>query len=277
MPPPNRPVPARLLSLAAGVLPEFTPEQAVHAAAEAGFDAAGIWHDRDSWTDRRQRAVRDALENTGLVALDMEVLWLQPGQDRHHHDALIDAALALGAHNLLCISSEPRLHDTKRRFEQVCRRAGDNGLRVVLEFMIFTEVRSLADAVEVVTDVGAPAGGVLVDALHLQRTGGAPRDLADLEPRQLPYVQICDAPLAAPATDAGSLLEEALWGRLLPGCGELPLAGLLAQLDPQLPVSAEIRSRALAAGYPDADARARVVLEATRTYLDAVAGDQSHI
>ena len=36
-------VDARLISLASGVLPEFTPQETARAAAKAGFKAVGLW------------------------------------------------------------------------------------------------------------------------------------------------------------------------------------------------------------------------------------------
>ena len=76
---------------------------------------------------------------------------------------LIDAGKALGARNLLCVSSEPDITDTKKRFEAICRRAEDTDMRVVIEFLMITEVRSLQQALEIVTDVAHPAGANPLD------------------------------------------------------------------------------------------------------------------
>ncbi|MDZ7921171.1 hypothetical protein [Rhodoferax sp.] len=67
----------RLISLAAGVLPEFSPEETVYAAAQAGFTAAGIWCDLPSWDRGRGERVAQALAETGLCALDLEVSVVQ--------------------------------------------------------------------------------------------------------------------------------------------------------------------------------------------------------
>jgi hypothetical protein len=64
----------RLISLAAGVVQEFSPEDVVRAAAQAGFNAVGIWCDSDTWSTQRTRDVVSALLDTGLCALDLEVL-----------------------------------------------------------------------------------------------------------------------------------------------------------------------------------------------------------
>jgi sugar phosphate isomerase/epimerase len=99
---------------------------------------------------------------------------------------------------------------------------------------------------------------VLVDTLHLARSGGRPADLTAVPALLLPYLQVADAPAAGPGEAAG-LLDEALNGRLLPGEGALPIGETLATV-PAVPLSFEVRSRALRGGWPDPVERARRVL-----------------
>jgi sugar phosphate isomerase/epimerase len=258
----------RLISLAAGVVQEFPPEAVVYAAAAAGFNATGIWCDLASWNNRRGDRVRTALADTGLCALDLEVVWLKPGEALDTHDAMIEIALDLGVRNVLCVSSEPNLARTKLRFEHLCKKAEAGTLRVVLEFLAFTEISSLQQSLEVVQDVAHPAGGILVDALHLRRTGASPLDLRKIAPALLPYIQLCDASAMPQDSSPEGLLEDALYLRRLPGDGELPLREILAELHPQLPLSLEIRSRALLEKFPsDPLARAAHVFAATQRFL----------
>jgi sugar phosphate isomerase/epimerase len=262
----------RLISLAAGVVQEFPPEDVVYAAAGAGFNATGIWCDLTSWNSARNDRVKTALKETGLCALDLEVMWLKPGEALSTHDAMIEIALDLGVRNVLCVSSEPDIAHTKKRFEYLCRKAEAGTLRVVLEFLAFTEVRSLRQALEVVQDVSHPCGGILVDTLHLQRTGASALDVSTVNPTLMPYIQLCDASAEPQDSSPDGLLEDALYLRQLPGEGELPLKEILAQLDPQLPLSLEIRSRALLEKYPDDPfARASQVFEVTQRFLQTAA------
>jgi len=262
----------RLISLAAGVLPECTPEATIRAAAQAGFTAAGIWCDLASWDRRRTARVAQALDETGLCALDLEVAWFKPGEPADAQDAMVDIALELGARNILCVSSEPDATRTRQRLGHLCRRAERGDLRVVLEFLAITEVRSLPQALAIVRDVDHPAAGILVDTLHLHRTGGAARDLRDIDPRLLPYLQLCDASAALADDSPEGLLEDALYLRRLPGDGELPLRDALAAVDPRIPLSVEVRSRALMQRFADdAAGRAAAVLAATRRFLQTPA------
>jgi sugar phosphate isomerase/epimerase len=258
-----------LLSLAAGVLPEFAPEQIVRAAAEAGYAATGIWCDMATWTDATTRAVAQQLRSGALQALDIEVIWIRPG--REVTDAarrLIDVGGTLGARNVLIVSANPNLADTKTQFAKLCEHASSAGMRAVLEFLMIAEIKTLAQAVEVVTDVGHPAGGVLIDALHLTRCGATAADVARASPALFPYAQLCDAQAQLLNTDYNTYLVDALDGRCAPGEGELPLRELLAALPANLPLSLEVRSKHYRDAYPDPVERARAVLAATKRFFN---------
>ncbi len=258
-----------LLSLAAGVLPEFAPDAIVAAAADAGYRATGIWCDTETWTEATTRAVATQLRDGSLQALDIEVIWIRAG--REMSDAarrLIDIGGELGAHNVLIVSANPNLADTKRQFSALCDRAAAAGMRAVLEFLMIAEVKTLAQALDIVADVGHPAGGVLIDALHLARCGGSPADVAPLDPSLLPYAQLCDGPASLARTDYEGFLTDAVDGRCAAGEGELPLRELLAVLPSKVPLSLEVRSKRYRERYPNAAERARAVLAATRRFLD---------
>lgn len=120
----------------------------------------------------------------------------------------------------------------------MCEMARDHGLRVDLEFMRWRPVATVQQACAVVTGAGQANSGVLVDALHLFRSGGQVADIAAVDPRLLRAVQLCDAPMLAPAE--ALIIPEAREGRLLPGQGQLPLAALLAALPGDVDISVEV-------------------------------------
>ena len=128
----------RLISLAAGVVQEYPPEQVVYAAAEAGFNAVGIWCDLDTWTNERTDKVKKALTETGITALDLEVVWFHPGEAIDTHNRFVDIAKAIGARNILCVSSETDINETKKRFKHLCQLTQGSDIRVVLEFQAIT-------------------------------------------------------------------------------------------------------------------------------------------
>ncbi|MET0579305.1 MAG: TIM barrel protein, partial [Ilumatobacteraceae bacterium] len=199
------------------------------------------------------------LAETGITPLDMEPVILGRGADPG--DALVDTAAELGVRNVLLASGPAERAAVVQRFGELCDRAAPGGVVVVLEFLPIFSVGTLADAVAVVTEAARPNGGVLVDTLHLARSGGSPDDLAVVPARLLPYLQVADAPTDPPARGREALRDEALHGRLLPGEGELPLGAALAAV-PDVPLSLELRSSALMTRYPDPTERARVVRSA---------------
>lgn len=258
------------LSLAAGVLPEFSPEQTVAAAIEGGWPAAGIWYDPATWTPATTIEVRDRAADAGLAILDIEVIWLKPGPDDPAHFAAIDAGAAIGARNVLIVSSEDDASRAAAKLNRLGNHAAAADLRACLEFAAFTTVGSLASALALLNAADCDNLGLLIDPLHLARTGGSPADLSSVDPQRFPYAQFCDAPAhGPPPSNVPEIIREALDLRLMPGDGDLPLDELLALLPPATPLSVELRSAALRDDHPDAADRARALLAATQRWFAA--------
>jgi sugar phosphate isomerase/epimerase len=251
----------RLLSLAAGVCPETEPADFVAACADAGWPACGIWFDAASWSDAVATEVRRRLDDTGLIALDMEPVFVTPDGD--HGERMIDAAASIGAGNLLVVSRGVDDGAFAERFGELCDLAAPHGIGCSVEFMRFMSVTDLPQALGVLDVVDRPNGALLIDNLHLARTGGTVADVAAIEPTRLPYVQLCDAPAAAP----DDLYTEAVDGRQLLGRGELPIRELVTALPAHTALSMEIRSAALRSAFPDPVDRARRVLETSISAL----------
>jgi sugar phosphate isomerase/epimerase len=248
------------------------PVEAVDVAAASGWPAVGLWYDDDTWDSRTTTAVRRRLDADGVVALDIEPIILMPAgaeTDAMLPDSairMLEVGAAVGARNVLVASREPDTARVAAVVHHLCEIAWPLGMRVVLEFLPIMAVRTLAEAVAIVTEADHPAAGVLVDALHLERSGGTPADVSAVSRHLLPYAQICDVAPDAPADVAG-LLAEALHGRLLPGDGSAPLLDLMDALPAGCPLSLEMRSRALMAGFPEPVERGRVVLAAITKLL----------
>ncbi len=261
----------RLVSLAAGTILDVGPAQAVSVASTAGWPAVGLWFDPASWTDATTRDVRQRLGDTGVVALDVEPIILGRGADSGDGgERLLDAAAELGVPYMLMASGGADDDRVMTRLTQLCEYASANapGVRIALEFLPIFSVASLTQALAIVRGTNRSEAAVLVDTLHLARSGGVPDDLVGLDAALLPYLQLADASAVVPADIAG-LRDEALDGRLLPGEGVLPLRQVLANV-PGVPISVELRSRSLMDRYTDPVERARVVLDATRRVIAAV-------
>jgi len=143
-----------------------------------------------------------------------------------------------------------------------------------LEFMAFTEIKTLQQAIDVVSDVAHPKGGILIDTLHSTRTGATLSQLQAIDPQWVSYLQIADAMLEPADTAIDSLIEEALYQRLLPGDGELPLNEMIAALPENIPLSAEIRSRDLISTFADNPlGRAERVYQGCKHYFEQLNDD----
>lgn len=242
---------------------DATPPELVSAAAGAGFDAVGI----RVWPASTEPAypmlgdtpmMRETLRrlgDSGVRVLDVEVLRLRP--DSRHDDALriLDAGKRLGARDVLVICNDPQETRLVERFGAICEAAKERGMRACLEFMIFSSVKTLADAVRILNRTAHPAAAILVDALHMQRSGAAPAEVAALPPDWLPYAQLCDAPFEPVRPPEDVALTEARTGRLFPGDGGLPLCELIHALPAEAPLSVEAPVAKLAGKPPEEIAR----------------------
>ncbi len=232
-----------LLSLAHLSLIAFSPEQLVRAAGEAGFDLVDLRLAPATPTD--QVYAGDALKalclslppilrDAGLGVWDVEIIRLNERTRAEDYLPLMETAARLGARRmkLVCDSADhARIAEVMGR---LCDLAAPFGLVMDLEYMIFSGVRSLGAALDLVARVGRPNLKVLVDALHWVRAGDGAR-LTSAEPGRLGYVQLCDGPLRGP-TERDALIQEARNHRLAPGEGEFPLDDLLAAM-PGAPVA----------------------------------------
>ena len=251
------PTTGRPISLAHLTVLDATPPELVTVAADAGFRSIGIRltappsvgvppYDILSDGPVLRETLR-RLADTGVSVLDTEFLRFEPEHPKGIPDGFLEVSARLGARNVLVMSAEPEESRTLERLGELCDRAAGYNLHVCLEFAIYTGVRTLAHAADVVARSKRSNASVLIDALHWSRSGGIPAHVKQVDPSLLRYVQICDAGPDMPGpTDTPALIREARTGRLLPGEGVLPLAELVGALPPTVPLAIEAPCRATA-------------------------------
>ncbi len=260
----------RLISLAAGIMPEATPVQLIEAAAASEFDFGGMWAERETWTPATTRAIRTQAKDAGVQLLDLEVAWIMPGPSDPWLVELVGIAAELGAHNLLCVSSDPDMAATTAKFQAMVDAAKGTGLRINLEFGLFTEVKTIHAARAILENVEGDAKALLVDTLHWARSGGTAAELAAIPREWLSYCQPCDAPAQGPDTgNFDAIIDDAINRRMPLGQGGLPLDAMVDALPAHLPLAIEERSARLRDSFPDLNARAREVARTSRDWLDA--------
>ena len=260
---------SHILSLAAGTLAEFMPEQVADAAGKAGFSHVGFTIDPAHWDAAALRQTKAAIAAYDLEVLDSEVIWIpEGGQLTDDHWLIVDAALELQAANILVVSAEPDKGRTAAAMHQLCERAAPGKIRVALEFLMITAVQSMSDALDIIARADHPAAALLIDTIHFQRAGHQVNDLMAVDDRLMPYTQICDGNLTCAASFA-HYLEDAVDLRRAPGEGQLPVGEIIKALPTDIPLSLEIRSKAYRETFPDAVARAKAVRTVTLDYLAA--------
>ncbi|UAK58039.1 sugar phosphate isomerase/epimerase [Mycolicibacterium smegmatis] len=254
---------------------DATPFELADAAAAGGFDMCGVRmvpvepgepvFDLVGDPQMRRRFARH-LRERDVRLLDVEAVWIRPETDVDSLIPALEATAELGVQYLLTVGYDherARLIDRLGRFADL---AGEYGLTLPIEFITYSAITNLADAVDVIGAVGRKNLAVLVDFLQFFRAGAEWDVLAAIPASLLPYAQISDGPAAAPTT-VEALRREARRARMIPGTGELDLKRLIAALPAGIPLSVEAPTEELA-GQP-LDAAARILGEATRGLLAA--------
>ena len=262
----------RRLSLAQLTLEPVGAPEFIEAAAAAGFDAVTIrlvpppgfeLASPGSDGPLPVAAIRGALRDTGIGVLDATSLWIGPPTRVAEFAPALDAAAAIGAEHFTVVITDGERTRALERFGATCAMAAARGLKIALEFMPYSAVRTLGEAARMIEDAGQESAGILLDALHLARSGGSPAELRNVDLKNIAFLQLSDAPRLAPRPE--DLRLESRTRRLHPGEGELPLRELLAALPPELPIDVEA-PRAADAGLSARDKAMRAA-EATRRFL----------
>jgi sugar phosphate isomerase/epimerase len=264
------------LGLAALGFLELEPPALIDVAARAGFSMVSV-RTRAAVPggpefpltagSRRSRETLARIRDTGVGILQVELLQLGRDTDVASTRAMLEGAAALGASRVVATGDDPDDHVLADRLARLCDLAAEYRMIVDLEFMPFRHLATLPQALRVVALAARDNACVMIDALHLFRSGGTVADVAAAAESRLGVCQLCDAPLAAPPRD--QLAVEAREQRLLPGGGELPLRSLLEALPGALLV-AEVPMGAQSPALSPAE-RARLVHRSTSALLTGTA------
>lgn len=187
------------------------------------------------------RSTQERMKERGIRVLDIEVLLINEQTDIASFLPCIEAGAALGATRLGVNGEDPELDRFTEKFAQLCDLAEPYGMEVDLEFMVWRPIRNIHVAEQVVRTSGRRNAKILIDTLHLARSGGTLADVQALEPALIGAMQICDGPLVGPMPhETSAILAEARSGRLPPLEGELPLVELVRAVPSSTPVSVEV-------------------------------------
>jgi sugar phosphate isomerase/epimerase len=267
-----------LISLDHLTLFELTPPQLVEAAAASGFDHVGLRLNPAAPPGERQhpmlgdspmrRETLARMRDTGVAVFDFGVFRLKQGVDLAAFEPVLESAAVLGAREAVVNGDDPdpqRLADLLRR---LCELGRCYGVRMNLEPTPWTGIPTLGAAVAVIQACGDVDARLMVDTIHVDRSGGTLADLAALPHALIDYIQVCDAVGPRPR-DLETMIYQARNERAYPGEGDLDLVGMLSMLPEDVPLSLEAPVKSLSATL-DPVQRARRARERMASLVAAV-------
>jgi len=255
---------------------ELSPTELVSVAAGAGFGSVairacaavpgGVAYPLEPGT-AALRETRARMQATGVGIAQLEMVSLQRETVPADYEAMLAGGAELGCRRVVASGNDADLAVVADRLGELCEHAARYDMVVDLEFMPFRALMTLSQADALVTRAGAGNAQIMIDTLHLFRSGGSVELLRGIDPRRIGVVQICDAPLRAPPPEL--LADEAREARLLPDAGELPLAEVMRALPAGIIIAAECP---IQRQYPElaAPQRAALVYAASRRFLDGL-------
>jgi len=269
----------RIVSLDHLTVFELTPPELVRTAATAGFLHVGMRLSPAAPGEKQHPMIGDtpmrretlaAMRETGVALFDVGVIRLRKEMDLPGYEPVLESAARLGAGHVVVNGDEPDPAILAELLARLCALGRPYGLTMNLEPTPWTGVRTPAEATRVVQAAGCAETRVLVDTIHVDRSGSTPAELARVPRSLIAYVQLCDAHGPRPA-DFETMIYQARNARGFPGEGNLDLRAMLAALPPGIPVSLEAPTTAIGE-TPTALQRAQRGRAAVETLLAAVDG-----
>lgn len=208
--------------------------------------------------------LRAALDYRGITISLAEGLVIQPNTDVSDLAADLDIVAELGAAQINTLSFDK---DRARTFDQLAtltQLAAERGIGTTVEMSPRMTIGDPATVAAAIEHVGGSGLRLTVDTMHWVRSGYGPKELREFGPEKIGYVQLSDTTLRP---RLASYLEEAMYERLAPGDGELPLAELLDVVPADVVVGLEVPMRTLAESGVGSMERLRPCVDAARELL----------
>ena len=184
-----------------------------------------------------RRAMNAAMRDRGVSVSLAEGLTVKPGIEARDRASEFDAFADLGVKRINIVSLDPDMDRTLDQFAITVEMAAERGMESTTEFAPGLTIANLSAALAAIRHVGRSHFRLLIDTMHLIRSGSTPADLAALDPDLIGYVQLCDVPLVSRFP---TYFQEAMTERMVPGQGELPLLDILKVVPRDRVVSLEV-------------------------------------
>ncbi len=220
-----------------------------------------------------RREMIAAMHDTGVTISLGEGLTIRPGGNARDYAADLDIFHELGVTRINTVSMDPDLGRSFDQFGIMAEMAADRGFVTTTELAPSLTVADLPTALAALRHVGRLDFRLLIDTMHLVRSGSGPDDIAQIDPTMIDYIQVCDAPRVPRIK---SYFEESMFERMVPGEGELGLRELLAVLPVDRVYALEVPLRSEAeAGIGPRERLAKCVAAMHRLLGDKLAEKQA--
>jgi sugar phosphate isomerase/epimerase len=250
--------------LAPTTLMRVPPLEYIDIAARAGYDgigfrlypSPGMQFFPIVGDDALMRDVRKAIGDSGLNVYDILTCYLQPDMDLDAMKRAHEFGAELGASYALVIGDDEDWGRMVDNFGRLCDNAAQFGLICSLEAPVNRRrLTTLELNLKLIEDGGRENAVLCIDPVQFYRAGHRFDMLKSVDPRLLPYTQICDAETETPMAPY-----------CMPGEGRVPLREMLDIMPPGLPLSLEYHHRD---DSYSAFEWAKHVLDGTRAFLES--------
>jgi sugar phosphate isomerase/epimerase len=212
---------------------------------------------------RLRRDLRAALDERNVGISLGEGMVITPGADVSELAGDLDIMAELGVATINTLSFD---HDRGRTFDQLAALTGmaaARGIATSIEMAPGLPVGDLPAVQAAIAHVGAGLR-VTVDTMHWGRSGYGAAELRELGAEHVGYLQLSDTTYRPRMP---SYLKEAMYERMAPGDGELPLAEMLQAAPADVVIGLEIPMRTLAESGVGPMDRLRPCVAAARELL----------
>jgi sugar phosphate isomerase/epimerase len=190
-----------------------------------------------------RQEMRTALRDNGVRISLVEGFKVAPDRDMRDYAADLDLVCELQGDRINALSVDKDLQRAIEGYAVLAEMAAERGLLVSAEMGSLGAIGRVDAALAAMRGVGMANFTLLLDTMHFFRLGNTVEDLARLEPGMIGYIQLCDAPWQA---RFGTYFEEALYERLPPGEGELPLRDIAGWAPDGVVIGLEVPRRSMA-------------------------------
>lgn len=226
-----------------------------------GFEPFSLRDD----AELRRRTIDAMAERSVAISLG-EGFVVRPGAHIRDKARDLEVMAELGVTRVNVVTMDPDIQSSFDQFGMFVEMAAAHGMETTMEFARSLTVTDLDTALKALQHVGRPDFRLLIDTMHVVRSGNTAAELAALDPSLIGYVQLSDHTLH----QQGAVYREDSSDRMVPGEGEMPLADILAALPAGLVIGVEVPMRSKAEAGDTAEECVRRAVHGARGVLATV-------